>query len=167
MLIKLGTLGDLLGGPTKLDRETGETNRDNAAKELVNRLKFGIEGGAFTGALGVAGVGFQRLRKGPADTGRVITDPMEKYWNKIFSYASKRGQKGQTTFEATEAIRSGLASNQRLAIDAAETINRNLEKLAPKMEKYFASEDGLKELSKKKEALNKTFVSDLENPTLF
>jgi hypothetical protein len=162
-----GTLGDLLGGPTKLDRETGETNRDNAAKELVNRLKFGIEGGAFTGALGVAGVGFQRLRKGPADTGRVIRDPMEKYWNKIFSYASKRGQKGQTTFEATEAIRSGLASNQRLGMDAAETIENQLYRLYPKMEKYWSSEDGLKELSKKKEALNKTFVSDLENPNYF
>jgi hypothetical protein len=162
-----GTLGDLLGGPTKLDRETGETNRDKAAKELTNRLKFGIEGGAFTGVLGLGGVGFQRLRKGPADTGRVITDPMEKYWNKLFSFASKRGQKGQTTFEATEAIRSGLASNQRLGIDAAETINRNLEELAPKMEKYWSSEDGLKELGKKKEALNKTFLSDLENPNYF
>ena len=159
-----GTLGDILGGPTQLDRETGGTNRDKAARELTNRLKFGIEGGAFTGVLGLGGVGFQRLRKGPADTGRVITDPMEKYWNKLFSFASKRGQKGQTTFEATEAIRSGLASNQRLGIDAAETINRNLEELAPKMEKYWSSEDGLKELGKKKEALNKTFLSDLENP---
>ena len=162
-----GTLGDILGGPTQLDRETGGTNRDKAARELTNRLKFGIEGGAFTGVLGLGGVGFQRLRKGPADTGRVITDPMEKYWNKIFSYASKRGQKGKTTFEATEAIRSGLASNQRLGIDAAETINRNLEELAPKMEKYWSSEDGLKELGKKKEALNKTFLSDLENPNYF
>ena len=162
-----GTLGDILGGPTQLDRETGGTNRDKAAKELTNRLKFGIEGGAFTGVLGLGGVGFQRLRKGPADTGRVITDPMEKYWNKLFSFASKRGQKGQTTFEATEAIRSGLASNQRLGIDAAETINRNLEELAPKMEKYWSSEDGLKELGKKKEALNKTFLSDLENPNYF
>jgi hypothetical protein len=35
------------------------------------------------------------------------------------------------------------------------------------MEKYWSSEDGLKELSKKKEALNKTFVSDLENPNYF
>jgi len=162
-----GTLGDILGGPTQLDRETGGTNRDKAARELTNRLKFGIEGGAFTGVLGLGGVGFQRLRKGPADTGRVITDPMEKYWNKLFSFASKRGQKGQTTFEATEAIRSGLASNQRLGIDAAETINRNLEELAPKMEKYWSSEDGLKELGKKKEALNKTFLSDLENPNYF
>jgi len=162
-----GILGDILGGPTQLDRETGGTNRDKAARELTNRLKFGIEGGAFTGVLGLGGVGFQRLRKGPADTGRVITDPMEKYWNKLFSFASKRGQKGQTTFEATEAIRSGLASNQRLGIDAAETINRNLEELAPKMEKYWSSEDGLKELGKKKEALNKTFLSDLENPNYF
>jgi len=164
---KAGTLGDLLGGPTKLDRETGGTNRDKAAKELTNRLKFGIEGGAFTGALGVAGVGFRRLRQGPTDTGRVITDPMEKYWNKVFSYASKRGQKGKTTFEATEAIRSGLSANQRLGIDAAETINRNLESLGPKMEKYWSSEDGLKEMAKKKEALNKTFVSDLDKPKYF
>jgi len=164
---KAGTLGDLLGGPTKLDRETSGTNRDKAARELANRLKFGIEGGAFTGALGVAGVGFRRLRQGPTDTGRVITDPMEKYWNKIFSYASKRGQKGKTTFEATEAIRSGLAANQRLGIDAAETINRNLENLGPKMEKYWSSEDGLKEMAKKKEALNKTFVSDLDKPKYF
>ena len=164
---KAGTLGDLLGGPTKLDRETSGTNRDKAARELANRLKFGIEGGAFTGALGVAGVGFRRLRQGPTDTGRVITDPMEKYWNKVFSYASKRGQKGKTTFEATEAIRSGLAANQRLGIDAAETINRNLENLGPKMEKYWSSEDGLKEMAKKKEALNKTFVSDLDKPKYF
>ncbi len=164
---KAGTLGDLLGGPTKLDRETSGTNRDKAARELANRLKFGIEGGAFTGALGVAGVGFRRLRQGPTDTGRVITDPMEKYWNNLFSNLSKRGQKGKTTFEATEAIRSGLAANQRLGIDAAETINRNLENLGPKMEKYWSSEDGLKEMAKKKEALNKTILSDLETPQYF
>jgi hypothetical protein len=164
---KAGTLGDILGGPTKIDRDTGGSNRDKAARELTNRLKFGIEGGAFTGTLGVAGVGFRRLRQGPADTGRVIKDPMEKYWNNIFSFASKRGQKGKTTFEATEAIRSGLAANQRLGIDAAETINKNLEELAPKMEKYWASEDGIKELAKKKEALNKTLVSDLEKPKYF
>ena len=164
---KAGTLGDILGGPTKIDRDTGGSNRDKAARELTNRLKFGIEGGAFTGALGVAGVGFRRLRQGPADTGRVIKDPMEKYWNNLFSNLSKRGQKGKTTFEATEAIRSGLASNQRLGIDAAETINRNLEKLGPKMEKYWSSEDGLKEIAKKKEALNKTVLSDLETPKYF
>ena len=45
-----GTFGDFLGGPTKVKR--GE---DDAATELMNRLKFGVEGMAFTGAFGAAG----------------------------------------------------------------------------------------------------------------
>ena len=35
------------------------------------------------------------------------------------------------------------------------------------MEKYWSSEDGLKELNKKKEALNKTLLSGLEKPKYF
>ena len=120
---KAGTLGDLLGGPTALDREKSDTNREAAAKELANRLKFGFEGGAFTGAFGLAGAGFQRLRKGPADTGRAIKDPMEKYWNDLFANLSKRGKKGTETFEATEAIRSGLQLI-KISIEVAETTNK-------------------------------------------
>ena len=45
-----GTFGDFLGGPTEINRD-----EDSAANELMNRLKFGIEGMAFTGAFGAAG----------------------------------------------------------------------------------------------------------------
>jgi len=45
-----GTFGDFLGGPTKVKR--GE---NDPATELMNRLKFGVEGMAFTGAFGAAG----------------------------------------------------------------------------------------------------------------
>ena len=158
-----GTLGDLLGGPTKLDKSKRGTNREKAARELSNRLKFGTEGGLFTGAFGVAGVGVNRLRKGPTDTGRVITDPMEKYWNDMFSGFSKRGKKGQTTFESREALRGALASEERLGLDAAKYMNKELESLYPGMQKYFASEDGLKELAKKKAALNETLTSGLDD----
>ena len=41
-----------------------------AGRDLANRLKFGVEGGVFTGAIGLGGVGFNRLRKGPTDTGQ-------------------------------------------------------------------------------------------------
>jgi hypothetical protein len=159
-----GTLGDFIGGPTKLDRETGGSNRTKASRDLSNRLKFGVEGGLFTGAIGTAGVGFNRLRKGPTDTGMVIKDPMEKYWNNLFGNLSKRGKKGQTTFEAVEAIRTGVDSNKRLGLDAAETIENSLYSLYPRMEKYWASDDGIKELAKKKSALNKTLLDDLDNP---
>ena len=162
-----GTLGDLLGGPTQLDRSTSGSNREKASRELSNRLKFGTEGGLFTGAIGLGGVGFRRLRQGPTDTGRAITDPMEKYWNDLFSGLSKRGRKGKTTFEATEAIRTSVAADEKLGMDAARSIEKQFESLYPSMEKYWASDDGLKELSKKKVALNKTLLDGLDKPTYF
>ncbi len=44
-----GTFGDFMGGPTEIERDD-----DSAATELINRLKFGIEGAAFTGAFGAS-----------------------------------------------------------------------------------------------------------------
>ena len=161
---KAGTLGDFIGGPTKLDRETGGSGRTQAGRDLANRLKFGVEGGLFTAGIGLGGVGFNRLRKGPIDTGRAISDPMEKFWNNLFGNLSKRGKKGTVTFEATDAIRTGVDANKRLGLDAANTIENQLYRLYPKMEKYWASDDGIKELAKKKEALNKTLLDGLDNP---
>ena len=39
------------------------TENPEAATELLNRLKFGIEGAAFTGAFGAAGMTLKRMRK--------------------------------------------------------------------------------------------------------
>ena len=64
-----GTFGDLLGGPTQTDRES-----QTPEAELLNRLKFGLEGAAFTGALGGAFAGVKKLRS-TKGTGKVIEDP--------------------------------------------------------------------------------------------
>ena len=52
-----GSFGDLLGGPTELDRES-----QTPEAELLNRLKFGLEGAAFTGTLGGGVAGVKKLR---------------------------------------------------------------------------------------------------------
>ena len=45
---KIGTFGDMFeGGPTQLDRDEGY-GREDAARRLANRLKFGAESIAFT-----------------------------------------------------------------------------------------------------------------------
>ena len=67
-----GTFGDLLGGPTKTDRES-----QTPQAELLNRLKFGLEGAAFTGVLGAGVAGVKKLRS-TKGTGRVITDPIDR-----------------------------------------------------------------------------------------
>ena len=55
----IGTFGDLLGGPTKIDRS--DTDPD-ATREILNRIKFGTEGALFTGVLGGVGLGIKKLR---------------------------------------------------------------------------------------------------------
>ena len=47
---KIGTFGDLIGGPTEVDRET-----DDPLTDLLNRVKFGTEGALFTGLIGGTG----------------------------------------------------------------------------------------------------------------
>jgi hypothetical protein len=162
-----GTLGDFIGGPTKMNREEGGTNRQRAKRELGNRLKFGTEGGVFTAALGLGGVGFNRLRKGPSDSGRAINDPMEKFWRYWSAKLSKKGQKTQNVFEATEAIRTSTMADERLSILGSETMESELYKLGPKMEKYWTTKEGAKDLTKKKELLNNALVDNLDNPDYY
>ena len=54
---QLGTFGDLVGGPTKIDRSTD----DDPGRELLNRVKFGTEGALFTGLIGGTGKVIKRL----------------------------------------------------------------------------------------------------------
>ena len=54
----VGSLGDLLGGPTEIDRGEGE----DAFRDLLNRVKFGTEGALFTGLIGGTGATIRKLR---------------------------------------------------------------------------------------------------------
>ena len=45
---KIGTFGDLLGGPTQIDRG----DERDPARDIINRIKFGTEGALFTGIVG-------------------------------------------------------------------------------------------------------------------
>ena len=49
---KVGTFGDLIGGPTEINRSNTDPN---ATREILNRIKFGTEGALFTGILGGTG----------------------------------------------------------------------------------------------------------------
>ena len=54
----IGTFGDLIGGPTKIDRS--DTDPD-ATREILNRIKFGTEGALFTGILGGTGAIIKKI----------------------------------------------------------------------------------------------------------
>ena len=54
---QIGSFGDLLGGPTELERDEDY----DPARELINRVKFGTEGALFTGVLGGTGATLKKL----------------------------------------------------------------------------------------------------------
>ena len=101
-----GSFGDLLGGPTEIDRETG-----NPETELLNRLKFGLEGAAFTGALGGAFAGVKKLRS-TKGTGKVLTDPFDKWVDRWVSKPLRsRGA------ETPEAFELGMKRDRQIGVD--------------------------------------------------
>jgi hypothetical protein len=81
-----GAFGDWMGGPTKIDRDTG-----TPGAELLNRLKFGIEGAAFAGAIGGVGAGIGKLRH-QTGTGKAVEGKLNKFFEKVSESLRSRGK---------------------------------------------------------------------------
>jgi hypothetical protein len=114
-----GSFGDLLGGPTALDRES-----KTPEAELLNRLKFGLEGAGFTGALGAAGRLAGKL-KNQTGTGRAITDSFDKWIDKYISRPLRaRGKETQEGFEERMKMEGALARDTNQAENAMLKIDK-------------------------------------------
>ena len=151
----VGSFGDLLGGPTGLDRE-----KDTPEAEILNRLKFGIEGTAFTGILGVAGKTISKLRN-QTGTGKAITGKFNKW---IDQYVSKplraRGPKTKEGFDIEKTMEGRIARDQNVAENAMlqmDKIGGNIVKNAKKTFGDKADDITRKKLDKE---INDFFVSD-------
>ena len=133
---KIGSFGDLLGGPTALDRD--ETyGKEEASRRLLNRIKFGSESLLVTPV--VAGVG--KGAKALAQRGKELAysdSAFERWINKyIGSTLRPRGDLPEEVF-AAEMYKQGLKARD---IDAAKeivnTITREVDKVFPEMDTVF------------------------------
>ena len=149
-----GTFGDWLGGPTEIERDTGEPGA-----ELLNRLKFGIEGAAFTGAFGGAGklIGKMRASAGTskAITGRTdLQRTLNKGVDRLSSWFRSRGLLPKEGYDplmkkiGAEAVDTSLAEGAMRDIEKiAERITRNYKKVAIDKVPPNLKDDILKELN--------------------
>ncbi len=90
---QIGTFGDLIGGPTEVDRET-----DDPLTDLLNRVKFGTEGALFTGVIAGTGKVIKRLtdrNKNIADS----NDKIDRFIDKIAQGFRARSGKTQEFFD--------------------------------------------------------------------
>ena len=116
---QIGSFGDLLGGPTELERD-GEYDPE---RELVNRIKFGTEGALFTGVVGGVAHTLRSLSK----RSRYLRNSHRKEDQWMDKFASKlraRGKRPEEFFTA-EMRQRGLRDAD---INIAQNVSRELDK---------------------------------------
>ena len=124
-----GTLGDLVGGITAIDRES-----DNPQTELLNRLKFGTEGALFTAGLSGLFTGAKRL----ATEGKNLRFSNSKFNRALDKFGSKfraRAGKTQEFFDAETASLGERAADVNIAENVGFTIQKQMDNIFPKIKR--------------------------------
>ncbi len=118
-----GTFGDFMGGPTEINRDS-----DSAANELMNRLKFGIEGAAFTGAFGAAGKLIGKMRE--VRGSNKVKRGFDKSVDKLDSWFRSNGLLTQEGFDAKNVMAGRIAKDTNVGDVAMRQIDKLTDKLA-------------------------------------
>ncbi len=160
---KIGSFGDLFGGPTALDRE--ETyGREEASRRLLNRIKFGSESLLVTPVIAGVGKGAKAL----AQRGKELAysdSAFERWINKYIGAPFRpRGDLPEEVF-AAEMTKQGLkARDTDAAKEIVNTITKEVDKVFPEMETIF-NKSNKQEKDKFLDLLNKTlFEGDISKP---
>ena len=147
---KIGSFGDLIGGPTKIDRSTD----DDPTRELLNRIKFGTEGALFTGLIGGTGKFVKRLtdRNKQLD---VANSKLDAFIDKIASGFRARSGKTQEFFDIERTSVGERAADAAAARNISRELDQAIDKVFPPIRTVLNQA----EAAKRKQMLTK--VNDL------
>jgi hypothetical protein len=129
----IGTFGDLLGGPTKIDRS--DTDPD-ATREILNRIKFGTEGALFTGILSGAGTVIKKItnRNKGLDT---ANSQLDRWIDKVASKFRARSGKTQEFFDVERQSIGAQAADANVARNFSRDLDVDIDRLFPPMRTVF------------------------------
>ena len=134
---KIGTFGDMFDGPTSLDREERSDDREEAARKLMNRIKFGSESLLITPFVYGAGKSAKLL----ANKGRDLAYSNSQFARWLDKYVrapfSPRGGLTQELFESEtlkEALRGRDINRAREIVD---NITREVDGIFPETQIMF------------------------------
>ncbi len=129
----IGTFGDLLGGPTKIDRS--DTDPD-ATREILNRIKFGTEGALFTGILSGAGTVIKKItnRNKGLDT---ANSEIDRWIDKVASKFRARSGKTQEFFDIERQSIGAQAADANVARNFSRDLDVDIDRLFPPMRTVF------------------------------
>ncbi len=126
---EVGTFGDLLGGPTELERGEDETDYD-PSRELINRVKFGTEGALFTGLIGGVGSGIKALSQRGKDL-RFSNSKIDRFLDKAASKVRARGGKTQEFFDIERQQVGTRSADVNFAKQVSQSLDKNIDAIYP------------------------------------
>ena len=123
---QIGTFGDLLGGPTAIDRDDGEYD---ATRQLINRVKFGTEGALFTGVLFGTGRTLKKLAK-RSEADRYASDELTRLHHKILGKVASKG-KTPSLFPHTTKQTGRTAADTHIAEETNLELGKSIDGIFP------------------------------------
>ena len=127
-----GTIGDLIGGPTQIDRN----EEYNPQTELLNRLKFGTEGALFTAGLsGLFNAGKKLATEG--NKLRYSNNKFNRFLDKFGSKLRARAGKDPDFFELETGTLGKRAADVNVSENVSFNIDRSMDKIYPFMKRTF------------------------------
>ena len=124
----VGSLGDLLGGPTEIDRGEGE----DAFRDLLNRVKFGTEGALFTGILGGTGATIRKLRNRNGELD-IANSQLDRWIDKVGGYFRSRSGWTPEAFAAMRLSKGLAGGDARVAKSISRDIDQSIDAIFPRM----------------------------------
>jgi hypothetical protein len=123
---QIGTFGDLLGGPTAIERDDGEYD---ATRQLMNRVKFGTEGSLFIGVLAGAGRTLKKLAK-RSEVDRTSTNEFVRIHHQILGKIASKG-KTPSLFPSLRKQTGRMDADINVAKNANLEISKHIDGIFP------------------------------------
>jgi len=155
----IGTFGDLLGGPTEINRE--EDQRD-PARQLINRIKFGTEGALFTGVLGGIGATIKKLATRSDDAFKNGSRLDQWFFDVIATNLRKQGKTTKEFFDQQRSEIGKRSSDAARAKFISKEIEQIIDEIFPPFRGVMSQKFNLKgaDILKKRDAALKV-INDI------
>jgi len=124
----VGTIGDMFGGPTQLL----ENDENSAAREVANRMKFGLDSSLLIGLIGGSGSAIKSLvkRRNELSSNNDAID-------KLLGAFRPRGMTPQEFFELNRANIGARAGDINYASQVSRDLDKHIDKIFPYVKNPF------------------------------
>ena len=129
---EVGTFGDLLGGPTELERDV----EYDPTRELINRVKFGTESALFAGLISGVGTTIKQLATRGKDL-RFSNNKIDRYLDKFGEKFRARGGKTQEFFDIERRQIGERSADVNFAQQVARGLDKNIDAIFPPIKTIF------------------------------